>query len=116
MKGKWSILVLVAFLCTPGWALAVSQDDFELDTAADLVELCTAPETDPLHREAISFCYGFLVGSFHYHVAEYGGIEKSPFICPPEPPPPRAQIIKEYMDWSKKHPQYMNEEAMHISI
>ena len=47
MRGKWMILVLVALLCAPGWAGAVSEDDFELDTTADLVELCTVPSSDP---------------------------------------------------------------------
>ncbi len=112
MKGKWMILVLAVLLCAPGWAGAVSEDDFELDTAGDLVTLCTAPESDPLHREAVSFCFGFLVGSYHYHAAEYGGPTKSPLVCPPDPPPPRAKVVKNYMNWLEKHPQYMDEDAV----
>ena len=112
MRGKWVILVLVALLCTPGWAGAVSEDDFDLDTTADLVELCTVPSSDPLHREAVSFCVGFLVGAYHYHVAENAGPVGSPMVCPPDPPPKRSKVGEMFMDWVKKHPQYMNDEPV----
>ena len=81
------ILVLVALLCSPGWANAVSEDDFILDTTGDLMELCTVPSSDPLQGQAVSFCYGFLVGAYHYHMAENAGPSGSPMVCPP----PRAR-------------------------
>ncbi len=112
MRGKWMILVLVALLCAPGWAGAVSEDDFELDTTADLVELCTVPSSDPLHREAVSFCVGFLVGAYHYHVAENAGPSGTLMVCPPDPPPKRSKVGEMFIDWVKKHPQYMNDEPV----
>jgi hypothetical protein len=112
MGGKWMILVLVALLCAPGWAGAVSEDDFELDTTADLVELCTVPSSDPLHREAVSFCVGFLVGAYHYHVAENAGPTGNLMVCPPDPPPKRSKVGEMFLDWVKNHPQYMNDEPV----
>ena len=112
IRGKWMILVLVALLCAPGWAGAVSEDDFDLDTTADLVELCTVPSSDPLHREAVSFCVGFLVGAYHYHVAENAGPTGNPMVCPPDPPPKRSKVGEMFLDWVKKHPQYMNDEPV----
>lgn len=112
MRGKWMFLVLVALLCAPGWAGAVSEDDFELDTTGDLVELCTAPSSDPLQREAVSFCVGFLVGAYHYHVAENAGPAGNPMCCPPDPPPKRSKVGEMFLDWVKKHPQYMEDEPV----
>jgi hypothetical protein len=113
MRGKWMILVIVALLCAPGWAYAVSEKNFELDTTGDLVALCTAPSTDPLQKEAVNVCYGFLIGSYHYHVAEYAGLPSgSPLVCLPEPKPPRAKVLKMFLDWTKKHPEYMGDEAV----
>ena len=112
MRGKWMILVLAALLCAPGWAGAVSEDDFELDTTADLVELCTVPSSDPLHREAVSFCVGFLVGAYHYHVAQNAGPTGNPMVCPPDPPQKRSEVGEMFLDWVKKHPQYMGDEPV----
>ena len=114
MKGKWMILVLFVLLCAPGWAGAVSQENFILDTTDDLVAICTAPDGDPLQEEAISFCMGYLVGAYHYHMAENAGPVGSPMVCPPDPRPPRAQVVKMFMDWVKKHPEYKNDEPVEI--
>ena len=110
MKRKWMIVVLLGAFLIPGWAGAVEKDDFMIDTTADLIELCTAP--NPLQKEAVSFCLGILVGANHYHVAENAGPKGSHLVCPPDPPPPRAKVASMFIDWAKKHPEYMNEEAV----
>ncbi len=112
MRGKWMILVLVLLLCAPGWAGAVTEEDFDLDKTGDLVALCMAPDSDPLQKEAVSFCLGFLVGAYHYHVAENSGPEGNLLVCPPDPKPPRAQVAKMFMDWLKKHPEYNDEKPV----
>ncbi len=112
MRGKWMMLVLAIFLFAPGWAYAVSEDDFLMADTGDLLVLCTAPESDPLHKEAVNFCFGFLVGAYHYHVAENTGPNGNPMVCPPEPKPARAQVAKMFIDWLKAHPQYNNEPAV----
>ena len=83
MKVKWIVFALLLVLLAPGWAGAVSKENFDLDTTGDLIVLCTAPETDQYYREAVSFCMGFLVGSYHYHAAEYGGTSKRSSGLPP---------------------------------
>ncbi|MBW1781338.1 MAG: hypothetical protein JRL30_11435 [Deltaproteobacteria bacterium] len=112
MKRKWIILVLLGAFLIPGWVGAVEQDDFVVDTTADLIDLCTVPQSDPLHKEAVSFCIGFLVGAYHYHVAEQSGPKGKQWVCPPDPRPPRAKVVAMFVDWVKKHPQYLNEEAV----
>jgi len=112
VKRKWMIPVFVALLCSPGWAGAVSEDDFTLDTTGDLVGLCAVPSGDPLQGEAVGFCIGFLVGAYHYHMAENSGPAGSPMVCLPDTPPPRSKVVKMFMAWVKKHPQYMDEEPV----
>ena len=114
MKGKWLVLFFVVLLLAPGWgtAGAVSEKEFILDTTDDLVAICTVPDGDPLQEEAISFCIGYLVGAYHYHVAENAGPDGDPMVCPPDPPPPRAKVVKMFMDWVKKHPEYKNDEPV----
>ena len=112
MKRKWMTLVLVGAFLIPGLAGAVEEDDFVIDTTGDLIALCTAPKSDPLHKEAVHFCIGYLVGAYHYHVVENLGPEGSRLVCPPDPPPPRAEVVTKFVDWAKKHPQYMEEEPV----
>ena len=112
MKQKWMVLLLLGAFLIPGWVNAIQERDFAVDTTGDLIELCITPKSDPLHKEAVNFCLGFLVGSYHYHVAENAGPKGSELVCPPDPPPPRAKVASMYVDWVKKHPEYMNEEAV----
>ena len=112
MKRKWIILVLLGAFLIPGWVSAVEEQDFVVDTTADLIELCTASKTDPLQKEASNFCLGFLVGTYHYHVAENSGPKGKRLVCLPDPPPPRAEVASMFVDWAKKHPKYMDEEAV----
>ncbi len=112
MKRKWMILVFCGAFMVSGLAGAVEEEDFVVDTTGDLVELCIAPKSDPLHREAVNFCVGFLVGAYHYHVAEHAGPKGKWLVCPPDPPPSRGEVGAMFADWAKKHPEYMDEEAV----
>ena len=111
MKQKWIFLVLLGCFLIPGWAGAV-EDHFVLDTTADLIELCTVPKSNPLHDEAVNFSIGFLVGAYHYHVVANTGPKGNSLVCLPDPPPPRAKVVAMFIDWAKKHPEYMNEEPV----
>ena len=112
MKRKWMILVLLGAFLIPGWVGAVDEHDFVVDTTADLIELCMVSKSDPLHKEAVNFCLGFLVGAYHYHVAANTGPKGKCLVCLPDPPPPRVEVATMFIDWAKKHPEYMGEEAV----
>ena len=112
MKRKWMILVLCGAFMVPGLAGAVEEEDFVVDTTGDLIELCIAPKSEPLHREAVNFCVGFLVGAYHYQVAQHAGPKGKWLVCPPDPPPSRGEVGAMFVDWAKKHPEYMDEEAV----
>jgi hypothetical protein len=112
MKQKWMILVLLGCFLIPGRAGAVEEDHFVLDTTADLIELCTVPKADPLHKEAVHFGMGFLVGAYHYHIVTNTGPKGNRLVCLPDPPPPRSKVVTMFIDWARKHPEYMNEEPV----
>ncbi len=90
----------------------MEEEDFVVDTTGDLIKLCIAPKSEPLHREAVNFCVGFLVGAYHYQVAQHAGPKGKWLVCPPDPPPSRGEVGAMFVDWAKKHPEYMDEEAV----
>ncbi len=102
-------LLLVIIFLVPGLAGAVTKEDFEAKTTRNLVNLCTVSADDPLHREAIHFCEGYLVGAYDFHIAESAGPGGDRLVCFPEPPPSRDQAVSMFVRWVRAHPQYMNE-------
>lgn len=62
-------LFVVGSLVMPSLAPAkpVEPVDFEVDTAQNIFNLCTASTSDPLYREAITFCHAYLAGAYDYY-------------------------------------------------
>jgi len=102
--------VCAAIVTLAGRASAVlTRDDFTVKTTSDLVDLCSAPESDPMYLAAIGFCHGYVVGAWHFHQALAAGPHEKPLACPPDPPPSRTEAIKLYVGWAQQHPEYANE-------
>ena len=112
MRRELAILLFVAVLTATGIAVAATVEDFKVDTAQDIIDLCTTPADDPSYIAAIHFCQGYLVGAYDYHVAANAGPEGDPLVCLPNPPPSRNEAIQMFIDWAKEHPEYMKEEAV----
>jgi hypothetical protein len=93
-------------------ASAVTQETFLIRYTQDLIELCSAPESDPLYAEAISFCHGYLIGAYHYQVALQADPKEKPMFCLPNPAPTRQQGIQTFVAWTKQNSQYMGEKAV----
>jgi hypothetical protein len=102
-------LFLVAIVLVPALVGAVTEADFEAKTTQNLLNLCTASPNDPRYREAIHFCHGYLVGAYHYHVAENDGEDGKLLVCFPTPPPSRNEAFRMFIAWAQAHPQYRNE-------
>jgi len=102
-------LFLFATLLVPALVSAVTEADFEAKTTQNLLNLCTAPPSEPRYREAIHFCHGYLVGAYHYHMAQTSGEGGTPLVCLPTPPPSRNEALRMFIAWAQSHPQYMNE-------
>lgn len=109
MKRSFVKLLLVGILLAPALVSAVTEEDFRARTTRNLLDLCTAPAGDPRREEAIHFCHGYLVGAYHYHVAETSGPGGRPLVCFPNPPPTRNEAIAMFIDWAQAHPQYMDD-------
>ena len=109
MKLKITKILLLFGLLVSTIASAVTEEDFKVKTTQNLINLCTAAETDPQHQEAIHFCHGYLVGAYHYYHAENTGPDSKPKICFPDPRPTRNAAITKVIAWMQQHPEHLNE-------
>ncbi|MGD8668292.1 MAG: hypothetical protein PVI58_19985, partial [Desulfobacterales bacterium] len=69
MKSKFIFYWVMALFLMPGFAFAgaVSQQDFQVDTTEQLLNLCSATPDDPFYTHAMNFCHGYLVGAYDYY-------------------------------------------------
>src|SRR5262245_5990435 len=95
-----ALYILLALCLWPLQATAVTRDTFLVQTTQDLVELCSAKDDDPLHGPAIGFCFGYVIGAYHYYVAMQSGPEMKPLVCLPEPQPTRQQAVQMFIGWA----------------
>ena len=112
MRKKTIILLLTIGFLLPGFAGAVSEKDFEIQSTENLINLCTVAPDDPLYHQAINFCHGFLVGAYRYFEAAESGPTGVKLFCEPDPPPSRNESFAMFVEWVKAHPQYMKERAV----
>jgi Ssp1 endopeptidase immunity protein Rap1a len=101
-------LAVLALLPFQAFAAATA-DTFDLRNAADLVELCDVPESDPMADASRGFCYGFLSGAGSYHRAITSGKNARPLFCPPQPRVSRAEAARLFVGWGRGNPQYLTE-------
>ena len=87
---------------------AVTEADFRLQKAGDLVAVCSPERGDPLLTAAINFCQGFTVGVYRTLSQEQAAM-RSKLFCPSEPTPSRNQAIMDFVRWAKGNPSVMNE-------
>jgi hypothetical protein len=79
---------------------ALTEDDFYIRSAQDLVDLCAAPADDPLAAEAVHFCHGFASGAWQYYQAT--DARSKPFVCVPDPPPTRSEALAKFLVWARE--------------
>ena len=110
MKRELLRLIMMLGILLPGLAsAAVTEEDFVVKTTRSLVNLCTASPQDPRYEEAINFCQGYMVGAYHYSIAEHSKDPKNLFVCLPDPKPSRNEVVALFVAWAKAHPQYMTD-------
>lgn len=103
MKKLLPMFVLAAF-CGTASAQGVQEEDFYVQDAQDLVDLCEAPGTSEHAIAAVHFCHGYLVGAFQYYNESIKALGFAPFFCLPDPPPTRNDAIAGLMSWIKADP------------
>lgn len=85
---------------------AVTQENFIARTTADYVAVCSTPESDSMYLAAMAFCQGYGVGAYHYYETVVEAQGKKPFVCLPNPKPPRHEILQGFVAWTARHPEY----------
>jgi hypothetical protein len=109
MIRKPFVLLLMFVLLLPGLATAVTEKDFEANTARDFINLCTVSPDDPLYHQAINFCHGYFEGAYQYYEAMTSGPKGIKFVCVPDPLPSRNDAIGKFIEWAESNPQHMDE-------
>lgn len=110
MNRKLLRIIAMLGVLLPGLAnSAVTEEDFVVKTTRNLINLCTASPQDEYYEEAINFCYGYLVGAYHYSIAVKSKEPKELFVCFPEPKPTRNAVIAMFITWAQEHPQFMTD-------
>jgi len=103
-------LALLGAATAHGPALAVEADDFVVEDASTLVELCDASPDDQYYTQAIHMCHGFISGVAQYSLllfeAAGGGV-----ICFPDPAPTRSDAIADFVTWMGEHPDFASVEG-----
>ena len=103
------ILLIISITCGSSIVGAITESDFEVKTTKSLLNLCTAQIDHPLHKQAVNFCHGYLVGAYHFYKVTHSGPGGMNLVCLPEPPPSRADAISQFIAWAKSHPEHMDE-------
>src|SRR5215471_16144894 len=93
--------VVILVLC-PRLGQAMDMADFTLKTTEDLYRVCSVAPDDPLRREALDLCEGFLVGVVSYHDAVTDREHLKRLICYPQTAT-RDQGIQAFVDWAAAH-------------
>lgn len=108
------LLVVAALSVWPALARATDATNFTLKTTEDLYRLCSPAADDPLRREAIHFCEGFLLGVVSYHDAVTDRHNLPRLICYPETVT-RDDGVRAFVEWATGHQEdnkFMNDPAV----
>ena len=97
---KFSIAVLAATLATTAFSQNLPKSK-EATTAA-MVELCSQP-SDPI---ALNFCYGFGEGVFQANVTASKSSSPNTVCLPTQAT--RAQLLDDFIVWTRKTPEVAN--------
>ena len=82
-------------------AAAVTEQDFTLQDAQDLVEVCSVQPGNPIYVASVHFCHGFLIGASQYHRSMSSGPAINALFCPPEPGPSRDETVALFVTWAE---------------
>lgn len=87
---------------------AVTEDNFQLRTAGDLVATCSADPSDRLVAAAANFCQGFIVGVYRTLEQEQAAMPAKLF-CPAGPVPTRSEAIARFVVWANSRPMVLQQ-------
>jgi hypothetical protein len=85
---------------------AATRESFIARTTADYVAVCSTPDSGPLYLPVMAFCEGYGVGAYHYYHATIDVKGQKPFVCFPNPTPPRQELLNGFVAWAGSHQEY----------
>ena len=108
------ILLVAGFVAASPVAVAeVTRDDFEGETVASMISLCTADEATDAGKYATGFCYGWLEGLEQFYGAlladQRFGVK--PVACPGRTLS-REETRDAFIDWAQANPFAMDLPAL----
>ena len=99
------VAIALAAALTAGAAQGVEQDDFVLDTAADLAALCSVSPSDVANDSARHMCLGFIVGVHQMHEAVESALNRGIYCVPVDAQPSRDDVAVAIAAWIKADPE-----------
>ena len=109
-----AIIGIIGAVMLGGSAMAQDASNLTIDTAGELAAVCSIKPGSADYSEALSFCYGYGHGAFQYYKVVAMANEADKFVCPPNPPPTRAEAWKGFLAWLKKNPKYNDKPAIDV--
>jgi hypothetical protein len=106
---------MIAFLIAAAMAAPASaqlEQHYSVDTAADLVALCSVEPGDETYVAAINFCHGYGHGAVQYHLIQAAAMPELRVFCVPDPAPTRAEVRRGFLSWIETNPDYLTVEAL----
>ena len=100
-RGRLLAITLCGALSAGSVQAAVTEDSFLLRDTADLVDVCSAAQSDPLYTPASNFCHGFAVGVFRVLQEEDMARHSRHMFCVPTPMPTRNEGVASFVQWAK---------------
>lgn len=81
-------------------AAAAEEDDYLLETAEDLADICDEPE----NASAIHMCHGYLVGVHQMHAAIASALDVEVYCIPEDAGVTRNSVAADFSAWVKANP------------
>ena len=91
----------------------LTTDSFQLDSARELLEICTLESAHPHFQMAMGFCYGYISGGGHFHRALTKGPDFDPIACPPREIT-HDRVVEIFAAYASGNPQYLEDPAMDV--
>ncbi|MEP5766353.1 MAG: Rap1a/Tai family immunity protein [Halieaceae bacterium] len=105
------LLSAAALLALNAQAGDYSLEDFNLNTAEDLLDVCTVKASHADHAVATAFCYGFFEGAHHYDDAIENTTAYVDIVCSPDGTT-RTEAVAVFVAYLGANPQYGSEKPV----
>jgi Rap1a immunity proteins len=117
-RSLWLALSVVLAAATPVSAPALAAsgfalDDFQVETAQDLFDICALDPSHPSYWAAQAFCYGYFQGGADFHQSMSSAPEFQPVACPTGEATVR-NAVDAFIDYARAHPEHLSEQPMDV--